>query len=1458
MSNSNGVRNETSRAANGGMPPLEQILRKRRILITGATGFLGKVLLYLLLRHHPEIERIYLLIRGDRKSSLNRFRREILDSPAMAPLREHLGGRFDRYVEERVTVVAGDITEPDLITGDQDAIGHGAVDVVVHCAGLVNFEASLEKAIAINTVGVANVVEFCRKRGAALAHVSTCYAAGAADGHRFEDDIPTDWCPNGRRNFNLQREIRDALAACDRVEAESRDHARQAALRAAAEDDPGGDNGDGEGHEHRHESRRKQWVEERLKEVGRERALSWGWPNTYSYTKSLGEQLVLAARDSIAATVIRPSVIESALRDPLPGWNQGVNTSAPLTYLSGRGYRFYPARGELVLDIIPVDLAAHAIIPIVCALLLKRHQPIYQLCTSDVNPLPMRRLVELTALSNRREHRKNPGGPMGKLAPHLEAVVVSQSTYELVSHTLPALLKQSAALAKTLMGEGSAPARKFEQRVEKLYDNAELARSLVEVYRPYIQDLVYTFHGRNIRDLYRTLAPADVERHPFRPAEIDWNDYWINVHMPGLRQHIFPQLEMHTRGRPRALLRHKTLTEMLDRAAERYGARPAIEARKPSGQGAPLTYRELRDAAHRAGVLLGNRGIKPGDRVLIVSENSPDWVVAYFAILYAGAIAVPLDHLISPDELTAIAAIAEPRAALVSAACAKRLGAAVRASAPMAIELGELQRPFVLRAKTASFVPERKTVASIVFTSGTTGAPKGVMLTHGNFTSEVMMLGRVFALDGNDILLSLLPLHHTFEFTCGMLLPLASGARIIYPIGVDAASLSRTLADVRPTALIGVPALWEAVHRRIVDEVEARGPFFQAAFGQLRDLNRRLDRDYHLNLGNIIFRQVHTALGGRLKLAVSGGAALPQRVAQFFNDIGVKLLEGYGLTESAPVLSVSRPEEPVTPGSVGKPLGGVELKLDTSDGGEVGEIIARGHNVMVGYYRNQAATDDVLKDGWLHTGDLGRFDSEGRLYIVGRAKDVIVDSGGNNIYIDELEEAYGHSPYVKELAVVGLKVAQGEQVAALVVPQYAKGESRRAVEDRLREHFEKVSAGLNPHKRIRILRFTDAELPRTRTRKIKRSEVGAIVRRMVESHADQRATFSSEVEPWLAQALAQVASVAPEITPATRLIEDLGLDSLALAELGEHIAVKAGRELSAEELSNISTVDDLQRLVGQGQSRPRLPSYARFGRPYTIELPAALRRIGERTFRRSLDTAFDRWLKPRVMGRGNIPANRNVLVVANHCSHVDFGLVSYALGAMGQELVVLAAKDYFFNTGLRRFIATNFTRLIAFDRERAQIESLDEALGELAAGRSVLMFPEGTRSPDGALHEFKSGAGYVALHSGCDVLPVHISGTHEVLGKGHLIPRRAPVEVRIGRPVANAELRALAEDSEGAGAYRKLADRMREAVIALVERRAPAPSRQRAAAAETEQKEGVAQPVRKARTAHRPGKRAKA
>jgi long-chain acyl-CoA synthetase len=1397
------------------LPALEEVFRGRRIMLTGATGFLGKTFLYLLLRLHPEIERVYLLIRGDQRSGPKRLEREILTSPAFAPLREYLGDSFERRMQEKLTVVCGDITQAGVLDHSTTPFARGQIDAFVNCAGLVNFDAPLNKALAINTLGVGNVLDFCRKGHVPLMHISTCYVAGAADGHRYEDEIPLDWCPQpaGRR-FSLKREIRDAQAIVTRIESAS-------AQEAEAEGSVASDE--------RQEDAQlslKRLVEEELKREGRNRALYWGWPNTYSYSKSLGEQLVLAARNTVKVTVVRPAVIESAIRDPFPGWNQGVNTSAPLTYLSGEGYRFYPARRDLILDVIPVDLVAHAMFPILAALLLGRQEAIYQLGSSDRNPFRMERLIELTAVANRRYHREH-GEATGKLlTQHLEPIAVSQKTYEAAGKLLPQALAQVARAGRVVLGRDSPAVRHLERWAAQTTDRIRLGQSLIEIYRPYIQEFSYIFHGRNIRELYGRLNPSDAATHRFDPDKIDWNDYWVNIHIPGLRRHIFPRLDLHTRGRVRARpLRFKHLIDLLEQSAERYGAKPALSLRQSSGHQATLTYRELRDAARRASLMLASRGVQAGDRVLLVGENSPDWVLGFFAVVGAGAAAVPLDPALSADELRAICRVAQPAAALCSAPFRRRFGPIADAcGAPLAEMLFEdLRRPFILHNKAPSKTElSKETLASVVFTSGTTGSPKGAMLTHGNFTAEVLMLSRIFELDPSDTVLSLLPLHHCFEFTCGMLLPLASGAHIVYPRSVNAGTLGKTLTEVKPTALIGVPAIWQAIHRRIVEQIEQRGAAFKAAFEQLRALNHSLERELGMDLGNVVFRPLHEALGGRLRLAVSGGAALAGETAEFFNDIGLRLLEGYGLTEAAPVVSVARPDEPLRVGSVGKPLSGLEVRLASAEGSQNGEILVRGHNVMKGYFRNPAATLEALKDGWLHTGDLGRFDDEGRLYIVGRSKDIIVDAGGNNVYIDELEELYGRSPEIKELAIVPLRVGGGEQPAALVVPAYARSENRRAVEEKIRAHFEQVGRGLPAYKQVRILRFSGQELPRTRTRKIKRPEALAVLRAMVASEASAPAAAASDLEGWLAEALEQVSGGKQVISSSSRLFEDLGLDSLALAELAEIIAQRCGTAPTADQLGALLTAGDLQTLIARDSSRPRLPSYSDLIEPYTPLLPGVLRRAGQALLGGALEEAVERWLKPCILGRGNIPANRNVLVVANHASHLDFLLVRYALGKVGEHLVVLAAKDYFFNSVGRRFVAANFSPLIPFDRAGAQLDSLQAALAKLARGASVLMFPEGTRTPHGEIQEFKSGAGYLALRSGCDVLPVYLAGTYYALGKGQLLPRRYPVEVRIGPVIANETLANIARDGEAYGVYRKAAQAMRQAVLALAGRTASA------------------------------------
>ena len=352
-----------------------------------------------------------------------------------------------------------------------------------------------------------------------------------------------------------------------------------------------------------------------------------------------------------------------------------------------------------------------------------------------------------------------------------------------------------------------------------------------------------------------------------------------------------------------------------------------------------------------------------------------------------------------------------------------------------------------------------QTVASLIFTSGTTGRPKGVMLSHRNLTSMVSMLSSVFDMDTSDGVLSVLPLHHTFEFSTGFLTPLSRGAQITYLPELTSDHLAKAIKNGHVTGMVGVPALWELLHRRIKNRLHDNGKLVSETADLLIKFNAWLRDKTPLNFGNVLFYPIHEGMGGRIRYFISGGSALNEKVQRDFQGLGFTILEGYGLTEASPVLTVTRPENRMLAGTVGKSLPGVEIRIAEPDAGGVGEVIARGPNVMVGYYGNEEATRQTLVDRWLYTGDLGRLDDEGNLYLVGRSKEIIVDTNGKNVYPDEVEEVYQDSPYIKELSVIGLPDGIGEKVACIVVPdhEYDIALSRAEVRQKIEEHFREVS-----------------------------------------------------------------------------------------------------------------------------------------------------------------------------------------------------------------------------------------------------------------------------------------------------------------------------------------------------------------------------------------------------------------
>ena len=716
-------------------------------------------------------------------------------------------------------------------------------------------------------------------------------------------------------------------------------------------------------------------------------------------------------------------------------------------------------------------------------------------------------------------------------------------------------------------------------------------------------------------------------------------------------------------------------------------------------------------------------------------------------------------------------------------------------------------------------------VASLIFTSGTTGTPKGVMLTHRNFASLIAKLAGAFDIGVGDGVMSVLPLHHTFEFSAGFLTPFSRGAEITYIDELTSDRLGEVFETGRVSAMIGVPALWQLLHRKVTQEMASRPPLVEQALKTLMAAHGELRNRSSLNLGKLLFWPVHRKFGGKIKFLVSGGSALPDDVHKAFHQLGFNIIEGYGLTEAAPVLAVSETRtNKRQPGTVGKALPGIELRILEPDTEGLGEVLARGPNVMAGYFGDKEATDAVLKEGWLYTGDLGRLDAEGRLYLVGRKKDVIIDANGKNVYPDELEDVYGTHAHIKELSIVGLPdEGGGEKVACLCVPD-SKERPREEVRRELEEHFRKTGLEMPFYRRVKVVRFWDGELPRTSSRKVKRKLVVEELKRLERlassgERARERVQQSTTggVADWLYPLVAEVVNKPlSDIRPEARLSGDLGLDSLMLTELSVALE-QAGVPLPAvNDLTQVQTVEDLRKLVLASGRRPSQETRAKDitreaekAEDVEIPVPEPLVAVGRQIVRLGQQALFGGLFDVKVTGRPFIPQNRNFLVIANHASHLDMGLVKVVLGGQGQRLTTLAARDYFFDTPLKRAYFENFSDLLPMDRHGSLRESLRLAGSALQQGFNLLIFPEGTRSVTGELLEFKPTLGYLARTYEVDVLPIYLKGTFEALPKGSMVPKSRELEAHIGPALTLDVLRTKTRGMARSESYR-YATRMAE------------------------------------------------
>ncbi|HSQ78956.1 MAG TPA: long-chain fatty acid--CoA ligase [Candidatus Bathyarchaeia archaeon] len=491
--------------------------------------------------------------------------------------------------------------------------------------------------------------------------------------------------------------------------------------------------------------------------------------------------------------------------------------------------------------------------------------------------------------------------------------------------------------------------------------------------------------------------------------------------------------------------------------------KPVRMMAKAGGVWTRISTEEIETTVRRLSLGFQALGFKPGDRLAILSENRPEWVMADYAALCARGVTVPIYTSLLPDQVRYILADAGAKIVVCSDLEMWSKIEAVRAELPGlervvlidgdppagtlalsdVVERGrrlEAEEPGRFEATVEAAAPSE--LASIIYTSGTTGVPKGVMLSHANFTSNVHSLTQVIDFSAADTVLSFLPLSHVLERTATFLF-FHVGATIAYAESIEA--VAANLVEIRPTVLVSVPRLFEKIYSRIMDTILAGSRLKRAIFVWALGTGKKYaareiagDRvPLHLALkravaDRLVFGKITARTGGRLRYAICGGAPLSKDIVEFFFAIGLKVLPGYGLTETAPVLTGNTPGN-IRFGTVGRPITDVELRI-----AEDGEILARGPNVMVGYYKNEADTREVLKDGWLHTGDIGRIDEDGFVIITDRKKDIIVTSGGKNIAPQPIESLIQASPFIASAVVVG---SSRKFVSALVVPNFEKLEA---------------------------------------------------------------------------------------------------------------------------------------------------------------------------------------------------------------------------------------------------------------------------------------------------------------------------------------------------------------------------------------------------------------------------------
>ncbi len=775
-----------------------------------------------------------------------------------------------------------------------------------------------------------------------------------------------------------------------------------------------------------------------------------------------------------------------------------------------------------------------------------------------------------------------------------------------------------------------------------------------------------------------------------------------------------------------------------------------------------LTYAAAFDMAKRRAAFLRAQGYKPGDVIGILAVNHASWMITYMALTMSGMYALLLDTNLTEDIYKEMLGIVKAKALFISEGFSKMSLGLPTLQIQLTENMGEL-KDFELPALT------RETIASLSFTSGTTGNAKVVPLTHWNVlrtsVATAERFGEKFA---NKTVYAILPIYHVYGMACSATAPIAAGSRIVFQTSLKAPDILSDLQQYKVNVFPAVPRIWENFLVRIKKRFEDEKPFKQALLKYCIDHGHTMSKFGLKPVLNKLFRPIQNLFGGELLFGVTGGAALKTDYQQAYMNMGVQMCPGYGLTETVGPIVVSRTDVKKL-GTVGKPTTGNFMEIRNANNEGIGEVWLKGDSVFPGYYQNEAATKAVFdNNGWFNSGDLGFIDRDGDLHLCGRKKNVIVLDSGKNVYPEDIVAYYKKSPLISEMSVFGRQIKGKEGVYAVIVPEHKDKDAYHQIDQALR----KLSHGLPTYKRIGAFAISFDVLPKTSKQSIKDHEVMRNLDKGMYQTAIDDPNFvvkelvgKSPEEETILDILRKKLNV-DVLYVNQKLDEDFEIDSLDNIELISDLEKQLGITIDTERFLNSKNMQELVLYLSAvvALQKPQAMKDDLLASIIKTPLTLVYNPLLELLFLvvRTLSKMF--W-GVKVENRDKLTP-KNAIVTANHSSFLDsLWLLSFMKNR--KDIYIAVKKEY----GFLKYLLPGFN-FIFVDREGNKFIPILKAEADiLRQGKSLIIFPEGTRTATGKVGPFRTGAAFLAKNLNKKLVPVTINGTYQILPRSRRFPK---------------------------------------------------------------------------------------